>query len=196
MFKYSPPKDCWEKKVQYNRSKAYKQVQTLQTEVVSLKRKLWTARKQVSRIKGSKELTPRSKIKRLARGKNLNPDIKRRLFFNEVLCSQIKDSAQAKSDKAKQIFHRMLSGKLIKKYKMMNRLKHILSLRRMRKAHTSFAGIPSHEYKRQTKVQRVTNVRKIEQFFLRDDISTACPDAKGFVYKFGTNKIKKKEKGS
>jgi len=153
------------KRLKSNRSKVYRLAEKLQTQVQSLQRKLWVARKRATRLKGKMDLTPRSKVNKIVKGKKVNPAVKKKLLFNEVLCSQIKTAAEAKSDKSKQLFHRLVAGQVIKKCRMLNQAESTLSLNRLRKAHTSFANSPATVYQRKPKTQRVTNLKNIEHFF-------------------------------
>jgi len=68
------------------------------------------------------------------RGKNVDPKIRRRLEFGEVLQKQITEAMKTRSWKVKKVFHPFFSGSLVKHYKMQRYVHGMLSKKCLRKA--------------------------------------------------------------
>lgn len=106
------------KKVAVHRSRTVRKLQRQQKLNTSLKRALWRTQKELQRAKKSKELTPRSKMKKFVRGKKISSEVRKKLVFGEVLQSEVKQSLGARSSKVKQAAYKIFSGSMIKHYKL------------------------------------------------------------------------------
>lgn len=172
-----------------SRSKVIRENSKLKAENVKIQRSLWKTRKELQKLK-SKDLSPRSKVNRIARGKKISPDVKKKLLFGEVLSRQLGETVnKLKSKKVKQVAHRLLNGSIIKRYKMLKNCKNILSLHCLTK-YRQDKPLSSLDVQRSENKRKTTNVQKIRDFFLREDVSSECPDKKAYKIQFGKNRVK------
>lgn len=76
-------------------------------------------KKRLSRIKKSKEESPRKKVASIVNGmKAVTPEIKKKLLFAEVISKQIKENYKAeKTNIGKRNLAQFFTGKVVKKYK-------------------------------------------------------------------------------
>jgi hypothetical protein len=104
-------------------AKEYRETERLEAENEALKRKLNTVRRHLSRIKScdkgkQSQLTPKSKTDNLLRKSGIDPDvlpaIRKKLLFAECIGEEIKEAVKYNRATVK----RIVSGKIIKKYKM------------------------------------------------------------------------------
>jgi len=181
------------KKIASNRSAAQRRLKKALLENKKLQRQVWRQKKKIQKLRDKKELTPRSKVRKLLRGKNVDPKIRRRLEFGEVLQKQITEAMKTRSWKVKKVFHQIFSGSLVKHYKMQRYVHGMLSKKCLRKARKAKDKDPL-ECARATKQKHVSNIEQLKNFFERDDVSTVSPDAKGFVVQFKKGKVKKRKR--
>ena len=172
-----------------NRAALRKQLKEALDAKDKLQKKVWRQQKKIQKLK-PQELTPRSKVNKFLKGKKVDREVKRRLQFGEVLAAQIKENLKStKSLCAKKTFCRIMTGPLIKRYKMQKHVSgfmaiHILKSLRKRK----------EDCEKAPKKSSVSNGQKVKEFFERGDVSAECPDSKGFVVKFGKNRMKKRKR--
>lgn len=113
-----------------NRKMLKKENKKLQDENATLRRKVETLRKRIQRSKSPTEVTPRKKVKHMLKGKNCLNEIKKQLVFGEVLKNQISvNFKEEKSSNRKRCLATFLSGRIIKKYRMMSKVRDIISRR-------------------------------------------------------------------
>ncbi|RZF37984.1 hypothetical protein LSTR_LSTR016401 [Laodelphax striatellus] len=107
-----------------------KENKKLHDENATLRRKVETLRKRIQRSKSPIEVTPRKKVKHMLKGQNCSNEIKKQLVFGEVLKNQINvNFKEEKSLNRKRCLATFLSGKIIKKYRMMSKVRDIISRR-------------------------------------------------------------------
>lgn len=181
------------KKVAVHRSRTVRKLQRQQKLNTSLKRALWRTQKELQRAKKSKELSPRSKIKKFVRGKKISSEVRKKLVFGEVLQSEVKQSLGARSSKVKQAAYKIFSGSMIKHYKLQKQSG--LSSYLLRRYGRNKCNKPL-QYERAPKSHKVSSMKKVQDFFMSDEASIECADRKAFKIKFvsGSKKIKKRKR--
>lgn len=123
------------------------------------------------RMKGTPCLdpeSPRSKVSNLLEDCPVNSPIKRTLTFHFALLGDLKAKYIAnKKERVKQVYGRLFTGKLVRKYKLQQHCQHSLgfSYRRWKKAGQSL------DYERNQNSASANRKKTVKQFFLRDDIS-------------------------
>lgn len=113
------------KQVRRDQKRAYRANKQLQTEVKQLQRKVWTLIKAHQRkrkeLDRTPNLTPKKKMAKLTEGKFVSPEVKQALFKGLVLeeeCKAAKEKCES-SQKVKKVFHRLLNGNIVKRYKLL-----------------------------------------------------------------------------
>lgn len=193
----TPKKNCdgrnaaGRKKLKAERARVYKHNQALKNVNLKLRQKIWRQEKQLQIIK-SKQLTPRSKLNKELKGKKVSPIVKKKLLFGEVLKTQLKvNMSKFKSVKAKIVAHKLMAVNVIKKYKMLKQCTPFLSMQLLRKyRQEGFITSAALETTRRESHKKKTNIERIHDFFIREDVSSECPDKKAVKIKFGKNKTK------
>ncbi|KAJ1524589.1 hypothetical protein ONE63_011075 [Megalurothrips usitatus] len=90
-------------------------IQALKKEANRWKKKFY--RSKDNEAKTAKQVTPRTKVRKLLNGEQVSAKVKGRLVFGEVISSQLRLSYKStKSFKVKQVFGRMVNGSVIKRY--------------------------------------------------------------------------------
>jgi hypothetical protein len=148
---------------------------------MALQKKVSRKRKELQR---TPNLTPSKKLRKLTEGRFVHSNIKKVLFKGLVLEEECKSAKNAvKSDlKAKNVYSRLLSGKVIKKYRLLRECKGILFPRvsvKGRKWIGDNASILKVNFKGNS-----CDIRKKEavvNYFLSEDASHATPGKKDFV---------------
>ncbi|WAR14247.1 hypothetical protein MAR_004352 [Mya arenaria] len=182
------------KRVSRALAKQYRKNETLQDENESLKRKLNTVRKRLNRLESKQKkapLTPRSKSDKLLKDAGLEPkhvpDIRKKILFAECLSEEIKEAKKANNQN---VVMRVVSGEIIKKYKMKRALgtSTLLDRRRLNSISKSVAHI-----KKRTRNAMINNTvtREIHEFLSRDDNSRLLP-GKADAIKVGAEKAQKR----
>lgn len=110
-----------------------------------------------------------------------NPEeIKKELIFGQVLKKEIKSKIVCSTEEEKQIIGQVISGKIVRKYRMLHKIGSLLSPHRIRKFGTC-RGFQTEKKKRL--VKRMAEVKEsVENFFLRDENSTLAPGKKDTIY--------------
>lgn len=97
-------------------------------------RKIIYRRKNISASAIQKKVTPRTRVEEITRGITVTPTVKRKLIFGEVLQDQIAENIrQTIGHKDKQVASKLVSGKIIKKYRMIGEAKKLISYKVHRK---------------------------------------------------------------
>lgn len=151
-----------------NTRKCYRDNQKILEENKRLKKSVDKYRKRIERAKKKKPLSssPQSIVQKFLNGRRVDPDINKRLISNEVLTQQLKASYRdSKSDKFKQILGRVLTGKVMKKYRNLTfAKKHI--------ARVESSKIPRHEdplkFIRQQNQSVIFRREQVKKFFLEN----------------------------
>lgn len=105
-----------------NRDKRLIENKQLKEKVRTLEKKLCKYKTKISRLKseskGISSNTPRKRVARILRGRNVSTDVRKRLIFGEALCDQIQQNSTAeKSIKSKRQLTSLISGNVMKKYR-------------------------------------------------------------------------------
>ena len=114
------------KRIQKNLRKCFRDNKKLLNENKTLRTKINNLHKKLQRLKIKKpnSTSPESKVDNLLKGKNVDPQIRKTLLFHEVMVRQLQTSYQdSKSSKFKQILGRVISGKIVKKYRQLSAVK-------------------------------------------------------------------------
>ncbi|XP_052130291.1 uncharacterized protein LOC127751200 [Frankliniella occidentalis] len=176
------------RKKKKNISKTYQRCVTLEKKFTNLQRTHWRLLKTQKKSEPLSD-SPPSRINREFKGRQLDPITKKRLIFGEVLKDQIAESANNKSTKTKQAFYKLLSGKVIKKYRMLHMTKNMLSRPLLQKYMKNDDGL---NYTRVSKIK--VRHTEVKEFYARDDISSKCPDKKAYVISYKNGKMKKRKR--
>jgi hypothetical protein len=134
-------------------SKVYRENKKLKKENRRLKTQLEKYRKRYYRLlqKQKGPPSPRRQVKQIVKGRNIPRDIEKKLLQHTVLETQLKEKYQRhKNYKDKDIFGRILSGKVIKKYRQISYIKNFAPKRFMKEKnenpdclqYRSFRGVP------------------------------------------------------
>lgn len=179
------------KKVRRDRAKAYRTIDALNQQIEKQRLMIQKYRKALQRRKRQADVrnTPKSITRRQLNGSKVCPLVKRTLLFHNVLVHELKEKmSNAKSDKQRQTLSQVVSGKLLKQYKVQNMLKQFgISGKRLR---SNVAKDFSVAYKRARTRKAVSydTVTKIHAFYLREDNSSSTAGKKETVTR---KKIKK-----
>ncbi|WAR01023.1 hypothetical protein MAR_025395 [Mya arenaria] len=161
-------------------SKAYRRVETLEDQNEALKRKLRSAQRQLQRYEEKKKQsnTPRGKTDSLLKQSGINPqtvpEIRKRLIFSECLNEEIrsaKDAQENRSDR-KTVVHKVVSGRVIKRYRLKSTLEEHTRLNR-RKSYACKSVLLCKRSRLTTLRQSVRN--EVLKFLERDDNSRVMP---------------------
>ncbi|CAH0552457.1 unnamed protein product [Brassicogethes aeneus] len=121
--------------------------------------------------------TPNNKVDALIKNVDVTPEVRKKLLFNEVLTTQLKEKASTlkKNSKEREVFQKCVSGNMLREYKLHHMAKIFLP-----KERTSTSILKSD-----TKIREVVlkpGVRqKVIDFFQRDDVSRMCPAKRDFI---------------
>lgn len=75
-------------------------------------------------VKNLSSTSPKSTVDRFLKGKRVHDDVKKKLIFNEVVVQQIRDVYRnSKSNKLKQTLSRVMTNKIVKKYRQLSRIR-------------------------------------------------------------------------
>jgi len=179
-------------------------MQTDQQPIVSCRELIWRRndckedfgeREKVQELKAKLQASPRTRINRLVQGREISKEINRKLVAEEALIEEVSSASRnIKSHKTNRVLHRILTGQVLKRYKLQNYFKHLLSPKMARKIRKEGVNSDVLNCEKAPKSNRVTTIEKLRRFFDRDDVSAPYPDAKAFVTKFGKNRVKKRKR--
>ena len=177
--------------VRRDRSKSYKEIQKLRIKIATLTSKCEMYRKRSERSK-KKQLvvqqnsTPRSKTEAMTRGLNIRKDFKRAILFHNVMCQTLRDKySTTKCDHEKYSIAKLISSKVMKKYKVMKTCAEqtSISIRRLRKASTV-----QNEYRSQYKSVSYRAKPVLTAFYERDDNSRITTSKRDTLSRKGVKK--------
>lgn len=121
------------KQVKRNRSSAYRKIKLLEKKNSSMKKKYEKYKKKYLRLveKRNKELknelTPNTKVKNILKGVIVDGTVRKRLVFAEALSQDLKSTFKTlKGHKERQIFSKLIGGKVVKKYRVLGHTKDFL----------------------------------------------------------------------
>nr|CAH7719659.1 unnamed protein product [Callosobruchus chinensis] len=145
----------------------------------------------------SKEETPGTKVQRILDKSLSKPDskkveeVRRNLLFGEVVKKQLTETySTLNTNKSKQIFQKIIDGRVVKKYKMKSTLRNTFGFRRR----TQFRNYEISNFERHfsSKAKMFVDLKtKIQDFFEFEDVSRVCPDKKEYVSR---NKVQKQKR--
>lgn len=117
--------------------------------------------------------------------------VKKKLLFGEVLTEELARNINNSSDrKSKEIIHKVVSGQLMKKYRLIGEARRLISYKTHKKLRCNLKLTQYERRKRNTDVTRKIT-EKIRQFLERDEHSKMCPGKKDYITR---RKIKKQER--
>ena len=166
-----------------NARKLRNELQQRDTQLQEEKRKSDMYRKRWERItkRSSNPQSPRSKTRQLLR--NMTPHAARRnLLIHQVLVEQIKSKFKAtKQERLKQIYARLVTGKLVRKYRLQNAFQETFrfSAKRFKHQPDNVDGF----VRKKVLSKAVRYGQRIAQFYLRDDVSQCTTGKKDTVTK-------------
>ena len=140
-------------------SKAYRKIKTLEERNTCLKRKLNTEAQRRSREKKkkTKPSTPTGKVAKLMRSAGISPrdseTIRKKLLFAECMTTEIQQSIESNPEKSN-IFSKIVSGKMMKKYRLLNMLQ-------------KSSGISKRQLKRSTKPGETKTINVVKMKFAK-----------------------------
>lgn len=140
---------------------------------------------------GVKNDSPNTKVESLTKGLKIPLSIKKKLLFGEAFKAELNENLRCASDeKEKQMFRKVLSGPIIRKYKLIGEVRQLIS-HKMHKKHRSNQNFKQYERKKRN--ERLTYIirHQIQEFLERDCNSKMCPGKKDFV-KYGKFKKQKR----
>lgn len=193
----SSRKEYGRRRIKRDRAKVYRRLRKAEKEIKKLKRRVDCYRKRFSRaVQKSKqkkgELTPNTKVKKMLGNQVVSHEVKKVLLFGTAIENELAHRyRKMKTYKDKQLFAKVISGRILKKYRCLNEAQRFLSYKRlsgmskMRK--TCFA------YERNTNAVSayIAKVKKnIQEFLEKDECSRVCPGKRDMII------LKSKEKKS
>ena len=173
------------KKVRKNRAKAYRTIEKLTEEVKQKDKLIQRYRQQLPVHRSNKKndlgskSTPRSVTQKQLSGCRVNDKVRKCLLFHNVLMSEIRDGVSRAGNK--RALAQFVSGKLLKKYRVMHMTKVFGCSRRLLQLNRS---------KRMKRKSAVSSelIRHIQQFYLREDNSSSTAGKKETITR---KKVKK-----
>lgn len=186
-------KSVGKKRVSRALAKSYRRIKTVEYERDELKRKLDSAQRRIHRFGKQKNtpLTPKSKANTYLKNAGLNPNkvpsIRKQLVYAECLNEEVKE-AIAKNSKNKHIVQKVVSGKIMKKYRMQSVMERSTNLNRRKNLANKDMR---NEKKRILKTKADIIMREVTEFLGRDDNSRVLP-GKADAVKIGANKKQKR----
>ena len=173
------------KRKQRNDDRFYEKIAKLENEKKALKKSNVTLRQRVHRMKKKKQkdnsqvLTPQRSVSNMLKSEGLSPDKtsrdrKKSLLFAKVVSEEIQASVHERKNKKADI-QRLVSGKILKKYKLMKYASEKTGNNRTKMCRTSSKVLNVPKAKRGLNLQIHTEVLK---FYTQDNNSTALPGKK------------------
>jgi hypothetical protein len=177
-------------------SQANARIKQLEEEIIAIQRKLKTAQKSIQRLKKSRvskapaEDTPTIITEQIMNEANLLPDqrakVKKHLMLGNVVLKEIRNAKENTKRSCIKAIHRIVSGKIVKKYRCADLLRKTTGLCRHR---LGKSDNKNHQIAKATRNSKVKKHQKVvEDFLRREDNSKMQPG------KQDTKTIKKGEK--
>lgn len=166
-------------------ARAHKTIKELKDEQVKLQKKLASKRQQIARltkkIKTAQSTcnmdSPLQRTEKDVAELHLTPRrqqiAKRKLMFANVLLSEIRSAKNKTSLKKRQVLHRLVVGKIARKYKCVNSLSHSTGLSRKSLGNQSSKLLEYSKEKRSCASRKVKHV--VVEFLSREDNSRIQP---------------------
>lgn len=120
---------------------------------------------------------------------SLSPASTKNILFGKVLRDQlVYNFTSMKSDQERQMFTKVISGKIIKKYRMQNQCSRFLKYKRTSKDYINTSPLT---YSRKDRFDTVKNRKSVQEFLELDINSRICPGKREFVRKGKMSKQKR-----
>lgn len=187
----SRQKDSGKKVARKNRENKNKEIKKLKEKLKNAERKVLKYKSRMHRLKENNKVlknccypdTPNKVVDELLKGHNVSPEVRKRLLFGEVISKQVKENFKRSSTSRKSKLVECVTGKIIKKYKLVEYMR-ILTSRR---------AIGDKGYlERKRANYRIQILRQnVQQFLERDDNSRMTAGKKESITK---NKEKKQKR--
>ena len=174
------------RKEQRVRRKAAKTVESLKFEILVQKKLCQKWKKRYQRLLKSTaqtQSTPEKKVEEtLQKGSEY---VKRQLLFGEALVSQLTENKKKMiTEQDKSIFAKVLSGRVLKKHKVMNKLSGVVSNYKQRKYSNDKSLTAGRSKKQKQKIHSIIT-ETVRDFLEQDVNSTPAPGAKDCITKYG-----------
>lgn len=175
-------------KVRKDRSRAYRTIKSLKEELEAKNKLINCYRQRLSRSKyrnaATPRTTPRSKTREQLKSCHVNDKVRKSLLFHNVLISEIESKFNSASSlRQRQELTRVVTGALLKKYRVMHMMKMLgCSDRQVQ------SGIKGIERKGRSSAVTVDLMRHVHQFYLREDNSRSTSGKKETITR---KKVKK-----
>ena len=170
---------------------SYQRIETLEDQNETLRKKLKTAQKRIQRFQAAKQkqaLTPKSKtdvmLKRAGLKPTEVPNIRKQLMYAEIVTEEVKITLMNNPTEIPG-FQKVVSGKVIKKYRMRSYLEKMTSLHRRKRLQSTTNKNPILR----SRAQKVKS--DVKKFLNRDDNSRLMP-GKGDSVKVGKDQKQKR----
>lgn len=187
----SSQKKSGRKRVRKDRSACYRENKKLKIEIEKLKRskekykkKLYRAQKKASSIVANKDITPRKKVKELIkRNGNVSEEVRRELLWSAAMKYNLKEKYKnLRSQKEKQIFGKVVGGKYLRKYRVVNQCTGFLT-QKLSKSNVN--RLTTFSYERMKSGCQEFVKKQIESFLESDDNSRLCPGKRDIIKRNG-----------
>lgn len=199
--KSSIKRNVGRQKVKKSRTSCYRKLKESEKQISELKKSLAKYKKQIQRLNlkkikpATQKITdmdsPETKVNKLTTEINVPPAIKKSLIFGEVLRNQLSENAkQLGTQKDKDIFSKVISGKIIRRYRMVGQASKIISYKMHKK---QINNLKLRQYERKTRSSEISiDIRKsVHEFLEKDENTKMCPGKKDFVAK---GKVKRQKR--
>ncbi|CAF4937685.1 unnamed protein product [Pieris macdunnoughi] len=149
-------------------------------EIKQLRQKVRDCQKKLRRI-GKQKMTPNSKVADLLQNNSKEniEEVKKKLLFSEVIQNQLKENINlTTNDNEKKIFKKVLSGKVVKKYKVLNQI----NMKPIRQSSTANKSLLDMTRKTRNDKTNSKLEKKVAEFFEEDCNSRLCPEVQSFHF--------------
>lgn len=185
--------DLKREKLKYKKRLERQEKKKLPNNIITQNRTLENAQDGTEKNQASTLESPNTKIITFLNGRIIPGDVKRELVFGAALKEQIVTNftkIEPSNKKNKQIARQLLSGNILKKYKLHNKINRILPYRENRNLIKSTKDLKLKRKNRSNAIHQETK-NKIRLFFESDRISKMCPGKANFITK---KKVKKQKR--
>lgn len=158
-------------------------------EIQRLRQKVNEYQKKLRRI-AKQNMTPNTKVADLLQNKTIEnvEEVKKKLIFSEVIQRQLKENVNlTKNDNEKKIFKKVLSGRIVNKYKVLDQI----NMKPIRQSPTANKSLLDMRRKTRNDTIDSAIVKLVAEFFEEDCNSRLCPGKKDSITK---GKIKKQKR--
>lgn len=195
-------KESGKRTTKKNKSKCYRELDKAKKKLIESKKRGDKYKKKFYRLREqvANNNSPRTKTRRFLRGENVSPRVRKSLEFSNVLSCQVQENYKTNqcSRKSRKAFSLVLSGKIVKKYKVITMMKDYVGpyYKRLTKLST---GKNIDETLKTVTTYSTKNVkirRDVVNFFEQDDVSRLEPGKKDCITRFKEKKQKRILMGS